>query len=459
MHAAVARALLLACLLAPRAAAAADPIRHEGKPLAEWISQTTGKSEEKALEAFAALKRARFLVNAPPIVVRVLAHLVESGRRRDSAIDALGAYGAVAASVLDASALHALRATESSSNLGSAVALVRIGSEVEQGLRTWRKEAEEALADADRVTRGMNPPKTLEYADTPLHHARTRVFLALVHGGKLGLRGDEVGPIALRALKRPWGHLVAETVLWTASDLGAAAAPLAEELVRYLEDREPVMRSRAVHALAWIPELPPATASRMLKAAVKVSDVRALRPITQGLAVTEHEPGEETVAALKTLSKHADRRVAAWAVAGLARRRVDPERLPTMLLANLRHAEPEVRAAGADGLWSLELSTEEVRKEIAARLVDPDRRVRWRCGASVARAGGGREGDLQAALDALTLGVDGPDDVERVAALGVVRELGAVAAPLRDRVAAWSAVPFPRISGPARRALDAIDGK
>lgn len=388
-------------------------------------------------------------MDAPSIVVPVLADLAEGGRRRDSAIDALGAYGALAA----------LRATESSGDLGSAVARVRVGLDVEQGLRTWRKEAEDALADADRVTRGMTRPKALEYGDTPLHRARSRMFLALVHGGKLGLRGDEVGPIALRALKRPYGHLVEETVLWAATHRGAAAAPLAEELVRYLEDREPVVRSRAVHALAWIPDLPPATASRMWKAAVKVSDLRALRPITQGLAVTEHGPGEEAVAALKTLSKHADRRVAAWAVVGLARRHLDPERLPPMLLANLRHAEPEVRAAGADGLWALETSIEEVRKEIAARLADPDRRVRWRCGASVAKAGGGREGDLQAALDALARGVDGPDDVERVAALGVVRELGAVAAPLRDRVAAWSAVPFPRISGPARRALDAIDGK
>lgn len=442
--------LLVACTFVPRSADAKDPVRHEGKSLTDWIAQAEGRSDDKALEAIVALKRARFLVGASDLVVPALVGLAGAhSRQRFSAVAVLGAYGPLARSALDD-----LGPLESESSLGLVVARIRIGHDVEVGLRRWRDEAEKRLAHADRVLGRRSQSRNFEFGVAD-HQATTGLFEPLTAGGELGLRGEGVAHYAQTVLRRSYGHLIASSVLWCADDLGAAAAPLAGDLVSFLADPEPAHRERALGALAWIPELPPETVKRMLKAAPKVTRLVPLRRIVRGLALTAHEPAGETASALKTWSTHADRQVAAWAVAGLARRGVEFERLQPVLRKNLDHADPEIRVAGADGLLSLGRTTPEVSKAVEARLSDPDLRVRWRCGALVVREGGDRD----AAFAGLALALDGPDDVERVAVLELVRSLGPAAAPIRETVAAWASVPLPRLAEPARMALKSIDGK
>ncbi len=445
-------AVVLVCTLAPRTAGADAPVRHEGKTLVEWIAQARGRSSDKSRDAIRALGRARFLVDAPTLVLPVLVEIAEGDRGVSmfTALDAIAAYGPRARE-----ALGALRPSDEHPDVARAVARVLIGDGVEDGLRTWKEDAERQMATADRTTEGMKLPDELEYADTPFYHAMTGVNVALYAGGNLGLRAEGVAAFAGKVLKRPYGFLVASTVLSMAEELRAGAAPLAADLVPFLEDREPVHRARAANALAWAPGLSPESVKRMLKAGSKVTHVPTLRSIAQGVAVTTHDPAVDVVTVLNALAKHSDRVVAAWAVAGLVRRGADPEKRLPGLLANLTNAEPMVRVAAADGLLSIGRWSEATREIARARLLDPDLRVRWRCGALVARGGG----DVEVALAGLALGIDGPDDVERVAAFEAVRALGPAAGALRERAASWSKMPFPLIAGPALRALDAIDGK
>lgn len=445
-------AVVLALTLTPRAADAAPPVRHEGKTLAEWITQIEKASEDKSREAIRAVGRARFLVEAPPVIVPVLVEIIEESRgvTNYTAVSALASYGPLARE-----AVGVLRPKGRGSDLPEVAARVLIGDGVAEGLRQWQEDADRALDTADRTTRGMKLPKELEFADTPFYHAMTSVNVALAEGGNLGLRGVGVPAFAAKALQRPYGHLIDGTVLFLAQDLGAASAPLAARLVPYLKDKEPVYRARVAGALAWVPGLPRESVKAMLTCASTVTHVGTLRRIAQGIAVTAHEPKDDVVLALRALAGKGDRTVAAWAVAGLARRAVDLEKTLPLLLTHLKSPEHDVRAAAADGLLSLGEWTEATRAEAVKGLADPDRRVRWRCGAILAAG----EGETEGALSALALGIDGPDDVERVAAIEAAGRLGSVAGPLRAQIREWSNLPCPLIADPARRALEAIGGE
>ena len=449
MRASCRLAVILALLLAPRAADADTEVRHEGKTLAEWIAQARGKSADKAREAIRAVERARFLVDAPAVVVPALVEILSTGNSVTgfTAVGALASYGPLARD-----AVGALRSDARELDTARLAARIRIGEGVAEGLRAWAEDADRQLATADKVTRGMKLPKAVEYADTPFYYAMQSVFLSLTAGGSLGLRGEGVAGFAGKVLRRPYGPLVASTVLWSAEDLGAAAAPLAAGLVPFLKDTEPVNRLRAARALAWIPGLPPESTKQVLRSLSSAAHVPSLRSIVQGIAVTLNDPKDDVVTSLRGLAGHADRAIAAWAVAGLARRAVDREKILPVLLANLKNADPDVRVAAADGLLSIGEWTDVTQAEARKGLVDPDLRVRWRCGAIAATAGG----DVEPSLDAVALGIEGPDDVERVAAIEAARKLGSLARPLRSHLKSWSELPCARIAEPARHALEAV---
>jgi HEAT repeat protein len=141
----------------------------------------------------------------------------------------------------------------------------------------------------------------------------------------------------------------------------------------------------------------------------------------------------------------------AWALAGLARAAPDSE-VVKELLDMMADERSFMRVAAADGLFALEDPPQEAIPIWKQALSDTDLRVRWRAAAALLAAG---ESDASV-LPELARGIDGPDDVERIAALEAVTKIGAIASPLADRLEAWAASPFNVLAKPARKALASV---
>lgn len=422
-----------------RRAHAGPPVVHEGKPLERWIEQLSSKNDDRARSALRALGHAKFLVGAAELALPAIEPFVNGiGVTHFTAVGALAEYGPLAIGA------DATLAAHQATSIGEVhVARIRIGRDVKELLDELQGRWATAKAN---------------FLGDPTDTAASELGRLVRQGAELELRGESSVAFAAGLLQdRRTEVLVWSDVFEGIANWGPLAAPLARVAASYLTDKEPVMRGRAVSALAWMSRLSPEHEKALFKGAGAFASGYYAPGVTRGIALTETHPMDLSLALLRGRAGSGDAVVAAWASAGLARRVPDAERpkLWKGLLGQLKHANPEVRAAAADGALALASSAEPALPELAAALADPDLRVRWRIAAVLLR----HAKESEAALTELARGIDSPDDFDRLAAFDAIAALKTAASPLAQRIEPWTKVPFRNIASSAERALRAVNGK
>ncbi len=426
--------VLVALLLAVSTAAGEPPIRHEGKSLDDWVAQLNGKSERRADDAIDALARARFLVGASevavPALVRFMRSVPSSRYLPYTAFRAIGGYGPLAAS-----AGPDLRWLESRSGnrIEALVARIRIGDEPEV--------ATEALKAV---------PKRARDADKSLWPLAIQQEAAEV--ATLGPRLAEVSPEFVLHMTR----VAPSEVVEIARNMGARGAQWASMAREQARSKNAILRGRAAEVLAWSPGLAAEAEETLLSLAKAFASGPFQRTITLGIARKAHQPVGDVITFLQGRAASGDPVAATWAKVGLARRQEGAPRaalLPAFVTA-LKHADPEVRVAGAEGILGLVRGGVETVPDLHGALADADLRVRWRAAAVLCREGESAEvvrAELERALD-------GPDDEERIFVLRTLAWLGMRAEGVLPAVTRWRKVPFHEISREASAAFTALGG-
>jgi HEAT repeat protein len=139
----------------------------------------------------------------------------------------------------------------------------------------------------------------------------------------------------------------------------------------------------------------------------------------------------------------------------MARFAPDPPSDVPKLLRHLSHDDDDVRTAAAEGLLWLGAEAESAAAELEKVATHRDMRLRWRAAAWLVLTG--RKAAVQIGDD-LARAIDGPEDLDRIAAFQALVLLGPKAASLATRLEPWAEYPVPASSHPAKLALDAVRG-
>jgi hypothetical protein len=255
--------------------------------------------------------------------------------------------------------------------------------------------------------------------------------------------------------EQPGGWTLSSHATQAALDIRPIAGALGEAVAPYIEEKDLIERGRVAAASAWTQGLSMKSLERLLRMIPGVTELRMKRLAVEGIAVTSHTPAVDVPAFLRARRMDSDRVVSLWAMAGLARRDIDCEKTLKPFLAALSATDAEARVAAADGLLHALPKDAPPPPEVQKALADPDLRVRWRVAALMLE----RDSPESLTIPELARGVDGPCDVERLAALEACASLGKKARALRDRIEEWSRLPSLAIASAAKDALAALDAK
>lgn len=273
------------------------------------------------------------------------------------------------------------------------------------------------------------------------------VILPALH--TLADMGDDAVPVLIEALKVPGARYWAAVAL---AEIGAEAAPAAEQLTKLAKEGEPEERMQAMLALAAIG--PPAVSAAPVLVEALSSDDGSLR--FAAVFALGSLRAEEADAVLRKAAADPDdflAEVAAWALA-----KIHPddaeirEQALKKLRAGLTSELPKVRAASTSGLSDLATLVDAAeRRDLAADFIrvlsDPDPSVGTRGGAALIRLGSD-------AVEPLSSQLANPD--LREAALEILASIGADAVQAVDQITAALSDDEAFVRGEAAIALAAI---
>lgn len=273
------------------------------------------------------------------------------------------------------------------------------------------------------------------------------VILPALH--TLADMGDDAVPVLIEALKVPGARYWAAVAL---AEIGAEAAPAAEQLTKLAKEGEPEERMQAMLALAAIG--PPAVSAAPVLVEALSSDDGSLR--FAAVFALGSLRAEQADAVLHKAAADPDdflAEVAAWALA-----KIHPddaeirEQALKKLRAGLTSELPKVRAASTSGLSDLATLVDAAeRRDLAADFIrvlsDPDPSVGTRGGAALIRLGSD-------AVEPLSSQLANPD--LREAALEILASIGADAVQAVDQITAALSDDEAFVRGEAAIALAAI---
>ncbi len=330
------------------------------------------------------VQAANSLSNIGPVSIPSLMRLLDKPKFRDLAVSILGEMGPEATAAVPG--LLALLSTQDEELRREVfIALAGIGpgakSAVPELLKLLREPTREiSRAGAAYVLGNIGDPSCLPVLKQILSEPSPATDAAVLRASAWALvnlqpDNSENAAIALPHLiaalssERP---LVRKEALAAIGKVGSAAQPASEELIRLAkDDREPIVRSEAMHTLALLPDI----SDEALPVAIAAmdDDVPEVRNAARFLLGQMGPRASVAAAGLKNGTREGsqlNRIVSGWALLRVAPSAENTEIALPFILNALQYPNPQVRIEGARALGAMGIKTAAVTDALQTATAD-----------------------------------------------------------------------------------------